>query len=56
MAEVTELKKLPIEEEFFENIRTKGFYYVDKTRFIAEFLRNRGSVSLFTRPGASGRV
>ena len=38
---VAELKKLPIGEEFFDNIRTKGFYYVDKTRFIADFLRNR---------------
>ena len=55
MAEVTELKKLPIGEEFFENIRTKGFYYVDKTRFIAEFLRNRGSVNLFTRPRRFGK-
>ncbi len=55
MAEVTELKKLPIGEEFFENIRTKGFCYVDKTRFIAEFLRNRGSVNLFTRHRRFGK-
>lgn len=33
-----ELKKLPIGEEFFGNIRTKGFYYVDKTGFITEIL------------------
>lgn len=33
-----ELKKLPIGEEFFGNIRTKGFYYVDKTGFINEIL------------------
>ncbi len=47
---MSELKKLPIGEEFFDNIRTKGFYYIDKTGFIADFLRNRGSVNLFTRP------
>lgn len=52
---VAELKKLPIGEEFFDNIRTKGFYYVDKTRFIADFLRNRGSVNLFTRPRRFGK-
>ena len=33
---VAEMMKLPIGEEFFGNIRTKGFYYVDKTRFIAD--------------------
>ena len=55
MTRVAELKKLPIGEEFFDNIRTKGFYYVDKTRFIADFLRNRGSVNLFTRPRRFGK-
>ena len=45
-----EKKKLPIGEEFFRNIRTKGFYYVDKTGFISELLKTRGSVNLFTRP------
>lgn len=52
---MAELKKLPIGEEFFTNIRTKGFYYVDKTRFIADLLRNRGSVNLFTRPRRFGK-
>lgn len=52
---MTERKKLPIGEEFFSNIRTKGFYYVDKTRFIADFLKNRGSVNLFTRPRRFGK-
>lgn len=49
------MMKLPIGEEFFGNIRTKGFYYVDKTRFIAELLKNRGSVNLFTRPRRFGK-
>ncbi len=48
-------KKLPIGEEFFRNIRTKGFYYVDKTNFISELLRTRGSVNLFTRPRRFGK-
>lgn len=52
---MAEMKKLPIGEEFFRNIRTKGFYYVDKTRFIADLLRNRGSVNLFTRPRRFGK-
>ena len=52
---MAEMKKLPIGEEFFRNIRTKGFYYVVKTRFIADLLRNRGSVNLFTRPRRFGK-
>ena len=52
---MTEIKKLPIGEEFFSNIRTKGFYYVDKTRFIADLLKTRGSVNLFTRPRRFGK-
>ena len=50
-----EKKKLPIGEEFFRNIRTKGFYYVDKTGFISELLKTRGSVNLFTRPRRFGK-
>ena len=48
-------KKLPIGEEFFRNIRTRGFYYVDKTAFISELLKTRGSVNLFTRPRRFGK-
>ncbi len=50
-----EKKKLPIGEEFFRNIRTRGFYYVDKTGFINELLRTRGSVNLFARPRRFGK-
>ncbi len=50
-----EKKKLPIGEEFFANIRTKGFYYIDKTGLISELLRTRGSVNLFTRPRRFGK-
>lgn len=52
---MAEMLKLPIGEEFFGNIRKKGFYYVDKTGFIADFLKNRGSVNLFTRPRRFGK-
>ncbi len=48
-------KKLPIGIEFFEDIRTKGFYYVDKTLFIRDLLEAWGSVNLFTRPRRFGK-
>lgn len=48
-------KKLPIGIENFEEIRTKGFYYVDKTGLIKELLENWGKVTLFTRPRRFGK-
>ena len=45
--------KLPIGIEDFEEIRTEGFYYVDKTGMITELLNSWGKVNLFTRPAAS---
>lgn len=47
--------KLPIGIENFEEIRTEGFYYVDKTGMIAELLNNWGEVNLFTRPRRFGK-
>lgn len=48
-------KKLPVGIEDFEKIRTQGFYYVDKTGFIEEFLDHWGEVNLFTRPRRFGK-
>ena len=47
--------KLPIGIESFEEIRTEGFYYVDKTGLISELLHNWGKVNLFTRPRRFGK-
>lgn len=47
--------KLPIGIENFKEIRTEGFYYVDKTGLIAELLNNWGKVNLFTRPRRFGK-
>ena len=52
---MTEMKKLPIGIEFFREFKSDNFYYVDKTGFIAELLRTRGSVNLFTRPRRFGK-
>lgn len=47
--------KLPIGIENFKEIRTEGFYYVDKTGLIRELLHNWGKVNLFTRPRRFGK-
>ena len=48
-------KALPIGIDNFEKIRNGGFYYVDKTRLIAELVRERAEVTLFTRPRRFGK-
>lgn len=53
--ERTMRKKLPIGIENFKEIRTGGFYYVDKTGLIRELLQTWGKVNLFTRPRRFGK-
>lgn len=48
-------QKLPIGIENFQEIRTQGFYYIDKTGLIKELLENPGKVTLFTRPRRFGK-
>ncbi len=39
-------KKLPVGIESFEEFLNEGFYYIDKTMFIADLLRNWGKQML----------
>ena len=48
-------KKLPIGIEAFDEICSEGFYYVDKTGLIRDFLEAWGKVNLFTRPRRFGK-
>ena len=48
--------KLPMEIENFMEMRTGGFYYVDKTGLIKTLLENPGKVNLFTRPRRFGKT
>lgn len=47
--------KLPIGIEDFCEIRTEGFYYIDKTGLIRDLLRSWSKVNLFTRPRRFGK-
>ncbi len=49
-------KPLPIGTEFFDELREKECYYVDKTGLIAELLRSQAKVTLFTRPRRFGKT
>ena len=49
-------KMLPVGIEDFREIRTEGFYYVDKTAMIRALLARWGKVNLFTRPRRFGKT
>ena len=48
--------KLPMGIENFREMRTGGFYYVDKTGLIKTLLENPGKINLFTRPRRFGKT
>ncbi len=45
-----------MEIENFAEMRTRGYYYADKTGFIRELIKNIGKVNLFTRPRRFGKT
>ena len=47
---------LPIRVENFEEIITKGYYYVDKTLLIKDLIDLHAKVNLFTRPRRFGKA
>ena len=51
-----EQTKLPVGIENFEEIRSNGYYYIDKTKLIEQLIDNRGKVNLFTRPRRFGKT
>ena len=55
MDNVVELK-LPIGVTDFAQIRTGGYYYVDKTQFIEDYLYHRAHSDLITRPICFGKT
>ena len=48
--------KLPMGIENFREMRTGGFYYVDKTGLMKTLLENPGKINLFTRPRRFGKT
>ena len=49
-------KPVPCGIENFQELRRRGFYYVDKTSLLTEMLRNPWKVTLFTRPRRFGKT
>lgn len=53
---MAEKLRLPIGIEDFKEIRTMGYYYVDKTGLLRTLLEKFGKVNLFTRPRRFGKT
>ena len=53
---MSDILKLPVGIESFEEIRREGFYYIDKTKLIEHLLNQWGKVNLFTRPRRFGKT
>lgn len=51
-----ERKAMPVGVEDFKDLVTKGYHFVDKTRFIRELLDDKGVVTLITRPRRFGKT
>lgn len=49
-------KAIPVGIENFERIIKDDYYYVDKSMLIEDLLKNRASVTLFTRPRRFGKT
>lgn len=47
---------LPVGIDSFEKLRSNGFYYIDKTGFVEELLRDSFEVNLITRPRRFGKT
>lgn len=47
---------LPIGIEDFTELRTEGYYYIDKTGIILELLSKKFKVNLITRPRRFGKT
>lgn len=47
---------LPIGIENFQEMRTRKYYYADKTGLIRDLMKNMGKVNLFVRPRRFGKT
>ncbi len=49
-------RTVAIGQQDFETIRGKGYFYIDKTKFIKEWWDSGDSVTLITRPRRFGKT
>jgi len=47
---------IPTGIEFYKEMISEGYYYIDKTLLIRDLLANKNKVTLFTRPRRFGKT
>lgn len=50
-----EIRKYPVGMQTFSDIREGNYVYVDKTRYIVDFLRNGSKYAFLSRPRRFGK-
>ncbi len=50
------IRPLPIGVEFYKQMISKGYYYIDKTLLIRDLLAQKNTATLFTRPRRFGKT
>lgn len=51
-----EKNKIVVGNDIFDEFRKKDYYFVDKTRFICDFIDDNGNITLITRPRRFGKT
>ena len=51
-----QIKPIPIGVEFYKQMISEGYYYIDKTLLIRDLLEQKNTVTLFTRPRRFGKT
>ena len=50
------MKKIPVGIEDFKEIINNNCYYIDKTKWIEEIIKDKSEIKLFTRPRRFGKT
>ena len=55
---IQQIRPIPTGVEFYKQMISEGYYYIDKTLLIRDLLAQKSTVTLFTRPipGTYGKV
>ena len=53
---IQQIRPIPTGVEFYKQMISEGYYYIDKTLLIRDLLAQKSTVTLFTRPRRFGKT
>ena len=56
MSVIQQIRPIPTGVEFYKQMISEGYYYIDKTLLIRDLLAQKSTVTLFTRPRRFGKT